>query len=73
MPTVYAHTSKRPMTGEEFRHIRTARLKASGEVGLTQEQLRSVVYRGIDRISSWENNRAEIPKIVAAHMRLLAK
>ena len=66
MPKVYPANSDRKMTGAEFRHIRVQLLD------LTQEQLRGVVHRGIDRISSWENDRAEIPRIVAAYMRLKA-
>jgi len=67
MPKVFSVDSKQPMKGAEFKHIRTSVL------GLTQVQLKEVVFRGIDRISSWENDRADIPPIVAAHMRARAK
>ena len=67
MPKAHPPKSKKAMNGEEFRYIRLDVLE------LTQDQLRRVLHRGIDRISSWENDRCDIPKLVASHMRLLAK
>jgi len=65
---IYPHTSKRQMSGGEYKHIRINVLCR------TQAQFsKDVVFKGHDRQSAYENNRSPIPLLVAAHLRLLAE
>ncbi len=63
MAKIYPSESDKPMVGAEFKRIRLKILKK------TQVELKSIIHRGIDRISAWENDRADIPPLIAAHMR----